>query len=317
MASSEDDPPESGDLPASDEREGPGEEPSSGAEGSANAARAISSQPVPVDVVRAFLARPTTGEQIRALAARRAPAEVVEDIIHDTFEEALQAAVKAPPRDAVTLPAWIRTIARRVIADFHAKRERREEYEAPMPSEPVESWSPDEGSPHVPVQAWSPDEGPPPALAPTFDPRDAQGAWPNSEDRVVRWVERNVERNPRDRETFEILLERAREGKTYGQIAEERGMTLTALSSRIFEFKGKYLPRYKRERDRSILLLLLWGTGLVVALVGLWLFLHRAPVTPPIMPVGPPPAPSVTATAAPFDPAVSPPQPPRDEKPKR
>ncbi len=317
MASSKDDSPESGDLPASDERESSGEEPSSSAEDSVNAARAISSQAVPVDVVRAFLARPTTREQIRALAAREAPAQVVEDIVHDTFEEALRAAMRAPPRDAVTLPAWIGTIGRRVIADFHAKRERREKYEAPMPIEPMDSWSPDEGSPHVPVQAWSPDEGPPPALAPTYDPREAQDAWPNSEDRVVRWLERKVAKNPRDRETFEILLERAREGKTYGQIAEERGLTLTALSSRIFELKGKYLPRYKRERDRSILLLLLWGMGILVALVGLWLLLHRAQVTPPVMPVVPAPTPSVTASAAPFDPAVSPPQPPRDEKPRR
>ncbi len=272
--------------------------------------------------MRAFLARPTTHEQIRALAAREAPAHVVEDIIHDTVEEALRAAARAPPRDAAVLPAWIGTLARRVIADLHAKRKRREKYEGSMPTEPVESCSsdegsPDGGSPFAPVQSWSPDEGPPPALAPTYDPREAQDGWPNREDRVVRWLEQKVARNPRDRETFEILLERAREGKTYGQIAEERGMTLTALSSRIFELKGKYLPHYRRERDRSIVLLLLWGTGIVVALVGLWLFLHRGQVAPPILRVPPAPAPSATASAAPFDPALSPPQPPPESKPKR
>ena len=94
-------------------------------------------------------------------------------------------------------------------------------------------------------------------------------------------------------------------------------MTLTALSSRIFEFKGKYLPRYKRERDRSILLILLLGASLVAVGVALWLLLHRAQITPPVVPVGPAPVPSVTASAAPFDPAVSPPQPPQDAKPKR
>jgi len=317
MASSKDDPPESGDLPAAHERESSGEESSSSTQDAGNAARAIAAEPPPVDVVRAFLARPTTREQIRALAARKAPAGVIEDIVHDTFEEALRAAAKAPPRDAVTLPAWIGTIGRRVIADFHAKRTRREKYEAPMPIELADSGLADDGSRNVPVQAWSPDEGPPPALAPNYDPREAPDTWPNSEGRVVRWLERKVAKSPRDRETFEILLERAREGKTYGEIAGERGMTLTALSSRIFEFKGKYLPRYKRERDRSILPLLLWGTGILVALVGLWLLMHRAQVTPPVVPVGPEPTPSVTASAAPFDPAVSPPQPPRDSKPGR
>jgi DNA-directed RNA polymerase specialized sigma24 family protein len=245
------------------------------------------------------------------------PARVIEDIIHDTFEEALRAAVRAPPRSAAALPAWIGTFGQRAIADFYAKRKRREKYEGPMPIEAVDSGLPDDGSARVPVQAWSPDEGPPPALGSTYDPRGAPDAWPNNEGRVVRWLERKVANSPRDRETFEILLEKAREGKTYDQIAEEREMTLTALSSRIFEFKGKYLPRYKREGDRSILLLLLWGTGILVVLVGLWLLLHRAQVTPPVEPVGPAPVPSVTASAAPFDPAVSPPQPTRDSKPGR
>lgn len=312
MSSSEDDPPESGDLPASEEGESSGGEPSSSAGDSGSAAKALAPQPVPVEVVRAFLGRRTTYSQVRALAARAVPAQSIEDIVNDTFEEALKASVQAPPRNPTTLPAWIGTIGRRVIADFHAKRERREQYEAPMPIEPVDSGSPDDGSPNLPVQAWSPDEAPP-ALTPTYDPRDAPDAWPNGEGRIVRWLERKVAKSPRDRETFEILLERAREGKTYGEIAEERGMTLTALSSRIFEFKGKYLPRYKRERDRSILLILLFGASLVAAAVALWLLLHRAQVVP----VRPAPVPSVTASAAPFDPAVSPPQPPQDSKPKR
>jgi DNA-directed RNA polymerase specialized sigma24 family protein len=243
-------------------------------------------------------------------------AQLIDDIVNDTFEEALKAAVQAPPRNAATLPAWIGTIGRRVIADFHAKRERREKYEAPMPIEPVDSELPDDGSPNAPVQAWSPDEGPPERLL-TYDPRSAPEGWPNGEGRVVRWLERKVAKSPRDRETFEILLEKAREGKTYGQIADERGMTLTALSSRIFEFKGKYLPRYKRDRDRSILLILLLGASLVAVAVALWLLLHRPQVTPPVMPVAPAPVPSVTASAAPFEPAVSPPPPPQDAKPKR
>jgi DNA-directed RNA polymerase specialized sigma24 family protein len=316
MASSKDDPPESGDLPASDAPEASGEEAFLSAGDSGNAARAIAAEPVPVEVVRAFLARRTTYAQIRSLAAGAVAAQLIDDIVNDTFEEALKAAVRAPPRDAATLPAWIGTIARRVIADSHAKGKRREKYEAPMPIEPVDSDLPDDGSPNAPVQAWSPDEGPPERPL-TYDPRSAPDAWPDGEGRVVRWLERKVAKSPRDRETFEILLEKAREGKTYGQIAEERGMTLTALSSRIFEFKGKYLPRYKRERDRSILLILLLGASLVAVGVALWLLLHRAQITPPVVPVGPAPVPSVTASAAPFDPAVSPPQPPQDAKPKR
>ena len=46
-------------------------------------------------------------------------------------------------------------------------------------------------------------------------------------------------------------------------------MTLTVLSSRVFAFRQKYAPRYKRERDRVLILLLLFGVA-IVAIV-LWL----------------------------------------------
>ena len=60
-----------------------------------------------------------------------------------------------------------------------------------------------------------------------------------------------------------------REKKTYsGARRRARGVTLTALSSRIFEFKGKYLPRYRRWRMRTLLLLaLLVLTVLAIAVI--------------------------------------------------
>ncbi len=55
----------------------------------------------------------------------------------------------------------------------------------------------------------------------------------------------------------------------------EGATTLTALSSRIFEFKGKYMPRYRRWRSRMVMLLLLGGVALVMMIV-LWI-LRAAP----------------------------------------
>ncbi len=104
--------------------------------------------------------------------------------------------------------------------------------------------------------------------------------------------------DPRDRgETLAIPLEHARGGKTYEQMAEERDMTLTALSSRIFEFKGKYMPRYRRWRSRMVMLLLLGGVALVMMIV-LWILraapadIRPAPHAPPVAP----PVPSATAS---------------------
>jgi DNA-directed RNA polymerase specialized sigma24 family protein len=197
-----------------------------------------------------------------------------------------------------TMPAWLRIVARRVLVDFHRKRARRAKYEAPMPNEPVPSWSPD-------------DDGANSRWEPSHDPRDASDEWTHTAGRLVRWLEEQVAAHPRDAETLQILLEHARESKTYGQIAQERGMTLTAVSSRIFEFKVKYMPRYRRERDRSNLLFLFLGAALVLAIVVVWFLLRPAVPAPRLEPPPstPVPSPSASTSAAPFEPAGSVPSP--------
>jgi hypothetical protein len=98
-------------------------------------------------------------------------------------------------------------------------------------------------------------------------------------------IEAQVRKSPRDKETLELLLEKASSGKTYDQIAAEHGMSLTALAARVFQFKKKYLPRYQRDRNRAIVLLLLLAAALALFL---WALLHgsqgthREPNLPPV-----------------------------------
>jgi hypothetical protein len=100
---------------------------------------------------------------------------------------------------------------------------------------------------------------------PTEPPEDLYG-----EDKwMIRpWLEKATENDPRDRELLDILCYKARSKKPYKVVAAERGMTPTQLSSRVYDFKMKYLPALhaRKEKERVLLLLLLFG-GIAVALV--------------------------------------------------
>lgn len=110
------------------------------------------------------------------------------------------------------------------------------------------------------------------AAEPSYDPREGSVDDRELESRsLLQWLERQVAQSPLDRETFAILLEHGLGQKTYQTIADERGITLTVLSSRIFEFRNKYVARYKRERERTWLLLLLFLFGAAVVAVLVWL----------------------------------------------
>jgi DNA-directed RNA polymerase specialized sigma24 family protein len=214
---------------------------------------------------RAFISQPDIRRMYSAMVAEKVPEDWVEDVTQDALEEALKAFEKAPPSRNEVLVVWIATIVRRVVADFTAKRVRRSRWEGPMPDQEASS-SLDPGGADDADDGG--DQPPPPLPEASYDPREDTTFDGKS---VFGWLERQVADVPRDRETFDIILEHGSRKKTYEQLASEHGMTLTALSSRIFEFKQKYVPRYKRERDRNrTVLLVLFFVGLVIAIV-LWL----------------------------------------------
>jgi|CZKU01.1.fsa_nt_gi RNA polymerase sigma factor (sigma-70 family) len=222
---------------------------------------------------------------VLSTVSESAPEGMVEDLAQDALVEALVAFEVAPPAQSHALPGWMATIARRTVADYLEKRTRRSQYEGEMPRVFDDAKLDESGPPR------SPSDRPEPAVsAPVFDPREAsdeddamQGA------RLFRWLEKQVEANPRDRETLQMILEHGRTDKTYDQIATEHGITLVALSSRIHEFKKKYTPRYRRERERAVLLLFLFG----VALVALVLYLLSRPAPPPQRGQAAPPTPLI------------------------
>ena len=245
--------------------------------------------------VVAFLERIKTRNFVASLVRAKVPAADVEDVVHDALEEAVEALKRSPPTREEAVSGWLASITHRTVADYHAKRARRAKYEGPMP-----------------VEARDEDDEPSGRRSePSYDPR-AEDA--DVDGRAFDWLEREVASHPRDRETFEIMLEHYRTRKAYQQIAGERGLSLTAVSQRIFVFKGKYVPRYRRwRRERMLWLLLFGGAALIAAsILAIWLLGRSEPVRPDILPL---PRPSATATPEPFDPALGPPAPPRRDKP--
>ena len=98
-----------------------------------------------------------------------------------------------------------------------------------------------------------------------------------------------------DRATYEVIVARAREGKSYEDLAAERGESVNALTKRVQRFKAKYVPlrrRYNERRHALLLLLKLFGIPLAVAGIAVAMYLvtrsHAAPQPAPA------PAPSFT-----------------------
>jgi hypothetical protein len=65
-------------------------------------------------------------------------------------------------------------------------------------------------------------------------------------------------------------MEKARTGMTYEALAARHGMTLAALTSRVFQFRGKYGPRYERYKRNTFFLVLLGGAAAIALAIALW-----------------------------------------------
>ena len=96
------------------------------------------SEGVDPTVVAAFMARVETRRAIHAHVAACVAHVDVDDLVQTAWVEAAGAAERSPPADENAVPAWLKTIAERVVADHLAQRARRARYEGPMPDADVD-----------------------------------------------------------------------------------------------------------------------------------------------------------------------------------
>jgi DNA-directed RNA polymerase specialized sigma24 family protein len=163
--------------------------------------------------------------------------------------------VRWPDSDAPgVLWAVLKTVCRRRIADHLEQRRLRKQYEGPMPGPRLRQ---DEAGEYVPDEEASAD--------PSHDPEAFDGRFEGLLFR--RYIEGAVASDPRDEETYGWLLAWSDDELTYPQIAELAGVSPDDVAKRVQRFKEKYVPRYERWRNRTLLPLLLLGAVLLVVVL--------------------------------------------------
>lgn len=189
---------------------------------------------------------------VRAHVARKTPRFVCEDIESDAVTRMLEA--KQPPTRPEAMDAWACVVTARAVVDYFRRGAsdmrwlRRDVEAADQPAEPPEAL-------------------------------DGDDKW-----LLSTWLAEQVKDDAADKVTFDLILEKGRTGRSYEQIAAERGMTPAALSNRIYRMKLKYLPRrlrHEEQRNRMILMWLLAGAAAVVVVIAYLLLGTAAPEIEP------------------------------------
>jgi DNA-directed RNA polymerase specialized sigma24 family protein len=235
------------------------------------------------EALREFVALPDTQRHIRRVVSARLRSGAASDLVDDLAQEASAAALAAGslPRAMSTAAGWVATIAARTVAN-HFRARAADRHWLNLAADPEEQPAP-------------PDE--------------------SIEDRwlISRWLAHAVEPHPRDQETYELVVYKARTGKTHEQVAADHGLTPSALRNRFYELKRKYKSRWERRRNVFLFAILAGGVALtfVIATILGWVLRPAAPRIapdradpPPRVSVSAPPSPS-DAPDAPFEPAQS------------
>jgi DNA-directed RNA polymerase specialized sigma24 family protein len=195
---------------------------------------------------RAFLARKDAQKRIREVVVKRlhkkAPTDLVEDITQQANVDAL--AARSRPQSMETALGWLGTVSARAVVN-HFRRNAVHE-----------KWL----KPDVDVEELPP------------EPDGATGPFAPPSWLLTDWLRPRVAGDPREQETYELLVYKANTGKTHAQVALDHGMSEGALKSRIHALKTKYEPEWRR-RQRMVLMLLLFGAALAIVVLAwlLWL----------------------------------------------
>ncbi len=214
--------------------------------------------------LRSLLGLRETQEYIRSVVVGRVrketPRSDIDDLVNDANIAALTS--KSRPRSMETARGWLGTVTARAVA-IHFRRGAKHEKYLELEAD-------------VEELAAEPDDD--------LEPRMS----------ISPWLASQVAGNPRDQETYEILRYKAETGKSHAEVAADHAMTTAALKNRISKFKARYEPQW-RARERMILVLLLFGIGVVVAVLA-WLLLRPRPTSHELQPQGHPLVPALSPT---------------------
>jgi DNA-directed RNA polymerase specialized sigma24 family protein len=215
--------------------------------------------------VRAFLSRKDVSRWVFRRTKQKLPRDDSEQVAQDALQECVEKARWPESDDPKVLWAVVKTVCRRRIADHLEQRRLRKQYEGSLPG-PRLRQDPESGE-YVPDEDASADPSHDPEA---FDPR-FEGFL------LRRYLDSAVADDARDEETYGWLLASTDDELTYPQIAALAGVSAADVGKRVQRFKEKYLPRYKRWRNRTFLPLLLLGTVIAVVAIVAFLMLRKKP----------------------------------------
>jgi DNA-directed RNA polymerase specialized sigma24 family protein len=226
---------------------------------------------------------------------QKVPREDCEHLAQEVLQYCIEKVAWPDSDEPGVLWAVLKTVCQRRIADHLDYRKLRKKYEGAMPGPRLRQ---DEAGEYVADEEAGGD--------PSYDPRAVDT---RVEGLLLRqYLKSAVADDPRDEQTLGWILASTDDELTYPQIAELAGVSPDEVYKRVQRFNKKYVPRYEKWRNRTVLPLLLLGAVLLVAiLVALALRKRHERIDPADdFRLTPPPSASASGSGPPLEPAPPP-----------
>jgi DNA-directed RNA polymerase specialized sigma24 family protein len=189
---------------------------------------------VTTEVVRAFVGRKDVQKKLKRLLEGRLPRDEVENVLQDTLERALRGPSR--PRTEASMGGWLSSIGHYAANDFYREQDKRRRAETAFAH-------------HEPGD-------------------DDAGSGPLD---VVPFLDQELAKpeNAKDRETYALIVRKAREKLSYEALAAETSSTPDAVRMRFARFGRKYSRAFRRRRNFLLLgvLVLLVVSAAIAAIV--------------------------------------------------
>ena len=236
------------------------------------------------ELTYAFLAKKATRDRIREVVEHRVPKGTQEANVNDIIQEVNVRAMETTSlaETVAGMRPWISRVAQNHVIDHY--RGEAKHLRWLNPSVDVQELPPDAAAEGDDVEL--------PAEDPTAPPRPIEQV---DKRMLGPWLHDHVETKA-EKLTLEMIKQKAVTGQSNAQVAAEFGMTEGAFDQRVYRFKAKWIPKWKKhKRDQALVIVLV---ALLLGAALWWLFHGKAheearPTAVPVL------APAPTASVVP------------------
>ena len=222
--------------------------------------------PVTRELVNAFIGTQMARDRITQVVTCRCIKGTPEHVIEEIVQRAHFAVAVASslPRSVPRMGAWLSTVAHNAVPDYfremahHAKYQNREADVEQLPPDPASEGDETES----PVD-------------PTAPPRPVEVIDDNM---LGSWMEKQ-KLTAADKAVLEMIRYEAKTKASHTDVATRFGLGMTAYDNRLKRFKAKWIPAWKKEKERRNRMAVMWRrarragavAGVVALGVAAWL----------------------------------------------